>query len=112
MDLPKSQKKIARRIIETGLEREYEMGIEKIDQIISLWKNKDLNNRDAYLEIYDSLTKHDKQIERRYDNISGSKYLFIVASLLADKIIFLDELNDLAEDIRNKIIFISRINED
>lgn len=112
MDLPKSQKKIARQIIETGLQREYEKGIKKLDQIISVWKNKDLNNRDAYLEIYDSLTKHDKQIERRYDNMSGSKYLFIIASLLADKIIFIDELNDFTEDIRNKIIFISQINDD
>lgn len=67
---------------------------------------------DAYMKIYDAISKHDKQIERRYDNMSGSKYLFIIASLLANGIIFIDELNELTEDIRDKIIFISRINED
>jgi len=34
-ELTKSQKRIARQIIETGLQREYEAGIEKLDKIIS-----------------------------------------------------------------------------
>jgi hypothetical protein len=38
-ELPKSQKKIARQIIETGLQREYQNGIEKADGVIEKWKS-------------------------------------------------------------------------
>ena len=34
LDLTKVQKKIARQVIETGLVREFENGIDKIDRII------------------------------------------------------------------------------
>ena len=49
LELTKSQKKIARRIIDTGIQREYEAGIKKLDRIISRWKREELNNRDAYI---------------------------------------------------------------
>jgi hypothetical protein len=37
-EFPKSQKKIARQIIETGLQREYQNGIKKVDAVIEKWK--------------------------------------------------------------------------
>jgi len=38
-ELPKSQKKIARQIIEKGLQREYQNGIEKAEAVIEKWKS-------------------------------------------------------------------------
>ena len=37
LQLSKSQKRIARQIIETGLQREYEAGIKKLDKIIHIY---------------------------------------------------------------------------
>ena len=110
LELTKSQKRIARQIIETGLQCEYEAGIKKLDKIISKWKRKEIDNRDAYLKLYGSLTNHDKHIARRYDRMSGSRYLYIIAAQLADKVIAVEELNDFPEDIREKIIIMSGIN--
>ena len=41
-EFSKSEKKIARQVIETGLQRDYETSILDLDQIIQRWKNKEL----------------------------------------------------------------------
>ena len=107
LELTKSQKKIARRIIDTGIQREYEAGIKKLDRIISRWKREEIDNRDAYMELYKSLTSHDKHIARRYNRMTGSWYLHIIAAQLADKVITVEELSDFPEDIRQKIYLLS-----
>lgn len=108
LDLPKSQKKIARRIIETGLQREYADGINKVKKIIDNWEKKQLNNKDAYLKMYKTLTNHDKMIGRRYDYMTGSKYVMIIASQLYDGVIGEDELEDFNSEVKNTILFLSR----
>jgi len=112
LDLTKSQKKIARQVIEIGLVREFESGIGKIDRIIQQWKGEKLETKETYYQIYNSLKKFDKHIARRYDGMTGSGYLFIMAGQLADKAITIDDLNVFDPDVRNRIISISRINED
>lgn len=109
LQFSKSQKRIARQIIETGLQREYEAGIKKLDKIISGWKRKEIDNRDAYRKLYKSLTSHDKHIASRYNRMSGSWYLHIIAAQLADEVITVEELNDFPEDIRQKIYLLSGI---
>lgn len=109
LELTKSQKRIARQIIETGLQREYEAGIKKLDKIIFGWKRKEMDNRDAYMKLYKSLTSHDKHIARRYNRMTGSWYLHIIAAQLADEVIAVEELNDFPEDIRQKIYLLSGI---
>jgi hypothetical protein len=102
-ELPKSQKKIARQIIETGLQREYQNGIKKVDAVIEKWKSGKLDNRDAYISIYKKLTSHDKHLARRYDNMSGSKYLMIISGQVADGIVSFDELSELNDQARQVI---------
>lgn len=101
-ELPKSQKKVAREIIEKGLQREYQNGIEKVDAVIEKWKSGKLDNREAYLSMYKKLTSHDKHLARRYDNMSGSKYLMIISGQVADGVVSFDEigkLNDQAKQV-------------
>ena len=109
LQLSKSQKRISMQIIETGLQREYEAGIKKLDKIISGWKCKEMDNCDAYMKLHKSLTTYDKHIARRYNRMSGSRYLHIIAAQLADEVITVEELNDFPEDIRQKIYFLSGI---
>lgn len=73
--LSKPQKKIARQIIDLGLNREYENGISKIDNVISKWKSGQLDNQKAYFEMYSKLKKQDKHIGQRYDRMTGSNYI-------------------------------------
>ncbi len=102
-ELPKSQKKIAREIIEKGLQREYQNGIKKVDAVIEKWKSGKLENRDAYISIYKKLTSHDKHLARRYDNMSGSKYLIIISGQVADGVISFEELSELNDQAKQVI---------
>jgi lipopolysaccharide biosynthesis regulator YciM len=111
LDLTKVQKKIARQVIETGLVREFENGIDKIDRIIQQWKNKKSETKETYYEIYQTLTKFDKHIGWRYNDMKGSTYLNILAMQLADGVISIDDLQEFDQDIRDNIVLISRINE-
>lgn len=108
-DLSKSQKKIARKILEKGLQKEYVDGIIKLDDIIAKWKANVHSNKETWLELYKTLTKHDKHISRRYDGMTGSGYLYIIAGQLADGIINKNDLIDFDENVREKIFILSGI---
>jgi len=99
-ELSKSQKKIARQIIELGLQREYENGIKKMDNIIQNWKAGKLDNRNTYLDIYKKLIAHDKHIGQRYDRMTGSNYLLIIIGQLADGVITLDEISEFNDEVK------------
>jgi hypothetical protein len=106
-ELSKPQKKIARNLIESGLMKEYEKGISMIDEIILKWKNNQLGNREAYLKIYEKLDKFDKHISHRYDRMSGSSYMYILAHQLADGLISVDDLDELDENFRAAVLFLA-----
>jgi len=99
-------------VIETGLVRELENGIDKIDRIIQQWKVKKSETKETYYEIYQTLTKFDKHIGWRYNDMKGSTYLNILAIQLADKVISIDDLHEYDQDTQDKIVIISMINEE
>ena len=109
LDLSKSQKKIARQIVETGLDREFKNGITEIDRVIQQWKDGKTETRDTYYKMYKSLIFFDKKIGRRYNNMKGSTYLIIIAGQLADGIITRGEIDEFDVDIKAKIFFLSGI---
>ncbi len=108
-ELSKSEKKLARQIIDKGLQIEYANGIKKQNAIIEKWKQGKIEDKDAYMKLYKSLTNHDKHIGRRYDNMKGSTYLFIIAGQLADRIISIEEIDVFNEEIKSRLITLSGI---
>jgi hypothetical protein len=80
MELSKKDKKTARQIIEAGLQKEFAKGLFDADTILTEWKNKAIDNREAYM--------------------TGSKYLLIVAAQLSDGIISENDLNEFSEEAR------------
>ena len=99
-ELSKSQKKIARQIIEVGLQREFGNGLLKLDAVVEKWKAGKLDNKEAYHEMYQKLITHDKHIGRRYDGMTGSKYLRIIHEQLADEVITLDEISEFNDEVK------------
>lgn len=110
-ELTKSEKKLARQLIEKGLQIEYEKGLEQQSDIIEQWKLGNTDTKDSYLKLYQSVTSYDKYIAKRYDDIRGSKYLFIIAAQLADGIITLEEIEKFSIDTKNRLLILSGINE-
>jgi hypothetical protein len=106
-ELSKPQKKIARTLIEYGLMKEFHNGIMVVDEIIREWKNNKLDNREAYLKIYKKLDKFDDHISNRYDNLSSSNYMFILAHQLSEGLVTVDELDELDEKIRAAVLFLA-----
>jgi hypothetical protein len=106
LDLSKSQKRIARELIEAGLLKEYENGIVKIDKTISAWKEGRLGIKETYYKVFENLGKFDKHLGQRYDGMTGSNYLFIIAGQLIDGLISLESLDHFDQDVKDKILLI------
>lgn len=103
MELSKKNKKAARQIIESGLQNEFGNGLQKIDKVLQKWKEEKGDNRENYHVLFKTLSDFDKHIANRYDNMTGSKYLFIIASQLQDNIISEANLSELSEEAILKI---------
>jgi hypothetical protein len=73
------------------------------------WKNNSTNNRDAYHLLYQKIKNFDKHIARRYDGMTGLKYLYIIVAQLADGIISENELEDFPDAIKQKIKFLADV---
>ncbi len=102
----KKRQQIARQIIESGLQKEFSNGLSLIDKVLIDWKENRKDNRESYHRLFKTLADFDKHIAHRYDNMSGSKYLFIVAAQLHDGIINEAHLNELSEETIQKIKFL------
>jgi len=109
LDLTKSQKKLVRQLIEIGLNREFEAGVGKIDRIIQKWKIGEKPANETYYNVFKTLGKFDKHIGHRYDGMSGSNYMQVLAAQLADGVISANDLSVLDQDLQDKVIFICGI---
>lgn len=109
MELSKKDKKTAREIIEAGLQKEFAKGLFDADTILTEWKSKATGNREAYHSLYKQITGFDKHIARRYDGMTGSKYLFIIAAQLYDGIISENDLDEFSTEVKQAVIRIANI---
>ncbi|MDA3930131.1 MAG: hypothetical protein PF541_14365 [Prolixibacteraceae bacterium] len=103
MELSKKDKKTAREIIELGLLKEFENGLMKADKIITNWKSEQKNNREAYHSLFDHIHKFDKHIALRYDGMTGSRYLLIIAGQLNEGIISDADLENFSEEAKQTV---------
>jgi len=111
MELSKTDKKIARQIIEKGLQNEFAKSLFDADSILDLWKCKSINNRDAYHKLYKHIADFDKHIAGLYDRMTGSKYIFIIATQLYNGIISEEDMKELSEDAKQSIMLIANIHK-
>ena len=103
-ELTKREKKIAREIIEKGVQAEFKAGLEKAKQVIGDWEQGKLDNREAYHKMFKNIKEQDKKISRRYDGIGGSDYLLTVATILYDEQITEEDIEDFSEEAKRTIL--------
>ncbi len=70
-ELSKREKKIARMLVDKGVEAEFGAAVKQVDEIIAEWKNSNLDNRMAYKTILKKMKDHDKHIANRHDSLRG-----------------------------------------
>ena len=107
--LSKREKKIAREIIEKGLQIEFAQCLSDADSVLQNWKDKKTENRETYHLLYQTVKNNDKHIGRRYDGMRGSDYILVIAAQLADGIISKDDLKEFCEATQNSILTLAKI---
>ncbi|MCU0443529.1 MAG: hypothetical protein MUE85_01330 [Microscillaceae bacterium] len=108
MELGKSGKKIAREIIEKGLQAEFANGLEMALQVLKDWQAGKMPNREAYHTLYKSIIGFDKHIAQRYDRMSGSDYFWLIEAQLIDGLIQEADLQGFAPEVRQKLIDLAK----
>jgi len=104
IELPKSQKKIARELIQKSLQIECTRFIEEMEQLIAKQKRDGKSSHEIYLDLYEKTQLFDKHIERRYDNMRGSIYLITILGIMSDKILTEEDINRFDDDIREYLL--------
>ena len=103
-ELSKKEKKIARACIDKGIDAAFKEGLEKSAAVISDWRQgKFPSNREAYQQLYSVLTDEDDAIARRYDGLSGSRWLMVVAQLFSEKVITEEDIKEFSDETKNII---------
>jgi hypothetical protein len=109
-ELSKSGKKIARKVMDRGLENHYIRGLSDAEAILEKWRDgKFADTKEAYMNLFQCIKKSDIQIARIYDNKGGSRWVEVMADQLADGVITIADLRDFDEGVRNTIVTWSRI---
>jgi predicted transcriptional regulator len=106
MELSKPDKKIARILIDKGIEREFAKHLLKSKQILEAWNPEMEDHKPSYYALYKQVEDFDKHIGRRYDNLRGGDYFYKVVELLRDDVITLKEVNGFSEDVRTRLHFL------
>jgi hypothetical protein len=103
-EFSKREKKIARALIDKGIQKEIANGLKGAEQVLNDWKTDKLNNLDAYHTLYKYMRDFDKEIARRYDRILGSHYYSIIIGQLAEGTLCEEDLVELSEQTRIQIL--------
>ena len=78
--------------------------MKKASGILEDWLKGNLGNRDAYLKLYKQVTGYDRHMAKRYNDLTGSRYLLTVIGLLSDEVVSEDELHDFSDNTRELIV--------
>jgi hypothetical protein len=103
-ELSKREKKIARACLDKGLDAEFREGLEKFETILQDWRaGKFANNKEAYHALYGAVHKKDKAIGRRYDGLTGSRWLITIVGILQDGYISEEDIKDFSDETKETI---------
>ena len=84
-ELTKSEKKVARAAIDKGIDAAFKEAMENFQTIVKDWQDgKFSSNREAYHLLYKAVDTKDSAISRRYDGVTGGRYLQTVVGILQD----------------------------
>ena len=103
IELTKSQKKIARELIDLGIYRECKSFGMKIAQFTnsSDWETKP---HELYLKLYKKVASFDKHLGSRYNDMSGSRYFITVLGLFQNGIITENDIARFDDEVRNRLL--------
>lgn len=109
MILSKSDKKVYRKLLDIAIEKEKTNYINDVINTIDQYKNNQLDFKETYHQIYKKVIENDKRVARRYDNISGAHYFDKILDFYANGLISEEEIKELSEPVREKLIQLKKL---
>lgn len=109
MILSKSDKKVYRKLLDIAIEKEKTNYINDVINTIDQYKNNQLDFKETYHQIYKKVIENDKRVARRYDNISGAHYFDKILEFYANRLISEEEIKELSEPVREKLIQLKKL---
>ncbi|MCD7931516.1 MAG: hypothetical protein LUH15_09235 [Tannerellaceae bacterium] len=104
MEFSKSQKKIARELINKGLHKECALFLEDMEKFINHPDIKNTDSHESYLKLYKKVVTFDKHVARRYDAVTGSRYFITLLGLFYDKVLDKEDLALFNEEVQNRLL--------
>jgi len=109
IELSKNQKKIARELIQLGLQRECKSFTTQIEKFTNSQEWKTSDPHELYIKLYKKVTSFDKHIEQQYDNLSGSRYFVTVSNLFWQGVLTTDDIARFDIDVQNELFRIKSL---
>ena len=108
--LSKSQKKIARIVMDKGLDNHYNKALKDAESILLKWHGGAFeNNAEAYMNLFKSIRRNDRNIAVIYDDKGGSRWVEVMAMQLEDGVITTGDLKDFDCEVKDAIILMSKL---
>jgi len=104
MELPKSQKKVARELIQLGLQRQCRSFMKKTVKFVNDSKKIKENPHEHYLDLFKMIMTFDKYIAMRYDGLTGSYYYDTVFCLFRDGVLTEKDIKRFDVEIQKKLL--------
>ena len=104
IDLTKTQKKVARELIDLGLQRECKSFTDRITKFTNSPEWKTGNSHELYLKLYKEVTSFDKHIGKRYNDLTGSSYFITVLGLFYDEVLKPEDIARFDMDVQNELL--------
>ena len=104
-NLSKSQKKVARTLIDLALERECAKLIRKVSKLTSKpLDDVEKPNHARYIELFNAIDSFDRRLQNRYDGITGGHYFETISYLYAEGSLKEDDLEICDDEMKNEVI--------
>jgi hypothetical protein len=103
MEISKSDKKIAKEIIDAGLQKEFAKGLDDARLILNDQLTNGAANRETYHLLFGHIYEFDKHIASRYDGMKPSRYISIIAAQLYEGYNAEQDLEPLSEEVKAAI---------
>ncbi len=108
-DLTKSQKKKVRQLIDIAVKRDYVDAIKRVKRLCDSFVEGKSDPREYYMKLFSTVRNKDKNIARRYNDLTGSQYFMRTCVLLAEEVLTEEDLQELDPDLKSRLIRTSKI---
>ena len=102
-ELTKSQKKKVRELIDIALKRDCVDVIRRAKEICDSFLEGKSDPKEFYMKLHSTVENKDKDIARRYDDLTGSQYFMRLSMLLKEGVLTEEDVQGLDAELKGEL---------